>query len=158
KSRFPNSLYGKLPQLNFEDQFFDLIHCSHVIEHLQPHELYDTLIQMDRVLKVGGQLVISTPLLWEGFYNDLSHVKPYSPFVLEKYMTGAFSNNLTRDPVSENYAITRLEYRYMNNSTKDMLNEKNDIIVRIFLSLRYRLRKRGLRELQKTGYTMVLTK
>lgn len=157
-AEFPNSVFGRLPVLPFEDQFFDLIHCSHVIEHLQPQELYDTLIEADRVLKNQGYLVISTPLLWEGFYQDLSHIKPYDPLVLEKYLTGNYFENLTRDPVSINYSVERLEYRYHDEPMETWINQNNDFFGRIFLSLKYRMRKRGLRKLVKTGYTMVLKK
>lgn len=157
-TNFPNVAFGKLPDLPFEDQFFDMIHCSHVIEHLQPQELYDTLIEMDRTLKVGGHLVVSTPLLWDGFYNDLSHVKPYGPFVLEKYMTGTYLDNLTRKPVSVSYTVKRLEYRYLDSQKEVWYNEKNDFFGRILMSLNYRLRKRGLKRLVKTGYTSVLQK
>src|SRR5690606_23253477 len=76
KKKFRNTFLGHLPNLPFQNNFFNIIHCSHVIEHLQPQELYDTLIEFDRVLKDGGRIVISAPLLWSGFYDDLSHVKP----------------------------------------------------------------------------------
>lgn len=158
KADYPNSVYGRLPELPFEDQFFDLIHCSHVIEHLQPQELYDTLIEADRTLMVGGHLVVSTPLLWDGFFNDLSHVKPYGPFVLEKYLTGAYLDNLTRNSVSVNFSVKRLEYRYLDTPKEVWYNENNDFFRRILMSLKYRLRKRGLRRLVKTGYTIVLQK
>tara|TARA_R110002020_G_scaffold404893_3_gene614927 strand:+ start:713 stop:1087 length:375 start_codon:yes stop_codon:yes gene_type:complete len=62
KEKFKNTFLGSLPSLPFEDNFFNLIHCSHVIEHLQPQVLYDTLKEFDRVLKDGGRIVISTPL------------------------------------------------------------------------------------------------
>ncbi|MGM0944157.1 MAG: class I SAM-dependent methyltransferase [Bacteroidota bacterium] len=158
KADYPNSVYGRLPELPFEDQFFDLIHCSHVIEHLQPQDLYDSLVQMDRVLKIGGILVISTPLLWEGFYQDLSHIKPYDPLVLEKYLTGNYFENLTRDPVSINYSVERLEYRYHDEPKETWINQNNDFSGKIFLSLNYRLRKKRITRLVKTGYTMVLKK
>lgn len=158
KAEFPNSVFGKLPELPFENQFFDLIHCSHVIEHLQPQELYDSLVQMDRVLKIGGILVISTPLLWEGFYQDLSHIKPYGYFVLEKYLCGAHLENLTREPVSLNYSKEKLEFRYLDEPRETWFNQNQDFFGRIVMSLNYRLRKRGLRKLVKTGYTLVLKK
>lgn len=63
--------------LPYDDQAFDLVTCTEVIEHLE-HYRY-TLREMYRVLKPGGTLVLSTPnilnlksrirFLIFGFYN-----------------------------------------------------------------------------------------
>lgn len=61
---------------------YDFIIMSHVIEHMQPAELLNFLdFYMDR-LKTGGYLLISTPLMHPGFYDDFDHVKPYNVFGL----------------------------------------------------------------------------
>ena len=39
---FPNTYYGRLPELPFKHKFFDLIHISHVVEHLDSETLYNT--------------------------------------------------------------------------------------------------------------------
>ena len=61
-----------------EDKF-DLIIMSHLIEHFQ----YDSLkIFMENYLsrlKVGGHLLIITPMLDTTFYTNFDHVKPYLP-------------------------------------------------------------------------------
>jgi SAM-dependent methyltransferase len=86
KKDFENIYYGKLPKLPFENSKFDIIHTSHLVEHLAPQELYDLLKEIDRCLKNCGILVISTPLLWNGFYADMSHLKPYYPSVFTNYL------------------------------------------------------------------------
>ena len=58
---------------------------------------------MDRCLKNNGYIIISTPLLWYGFYDDLSHVKPYNPEVLLKYFCYFPDTILTREHISKNY-------------------------------------------------------
>ncbi|MFC4873602.1 class I SAM-dependent methyltransferase [Negadavirga shengliensis] len=159
KKYHKNVFHGMLPVLPFENEFFDVIHCSHVVEHLQPQDMYDFLVNVDKVLKTGGYLVISTPLLWSGFYNDLSHVKPYRPFVFEKYLCGIHLESLTRSPVSINYKKERLEFRYLNTSKElEFYSFDKNIFVRVFLSCFYRLKKRGLGIYSKTGYTIVLKK
>ncbi|MFM6071850.1 MAG: class I SAM-dependent methyltransferase, partial [Dolichospermum sp.] len=40
KKHFPNVFQAKADKLPFDDEYFDLIHCSHLIEHLYPHEFY----------------------------------------------------------------------------------------------------------------------
>ena len=150
---------GELPTLPFEDNFFDLIHCSHVIEHLQPQEFYDTLKEMDRCLKPEGYLVISAPLMWEGFYNDISHVKPYNPKVFYNYLIKNKSSSRTRPKISEDYKQVNLIYRYREISvTNNFFQENNNLWVKLLFSIVYKLERYGLRNREKTGYTIVLQK
>ncbi|MDD5527518.1 MAG: class I SAM-dependent methyltransferase [Patescibacteria group bacterium] len=131
----------------------DLIHCGHLIEHLQPQDLYDFLKQIDKVLKPGGTLVISAPMLWNSFYSDLSHIKPYNPSVIRKYLCCA-NECLTRDNISRNYTEEKLIFRYTDQDETVLGSEffPVDFIIKlltkIFKIKRYR----------KNGYTMILKK
>jgi len=53
---------GNALRLPFADQSFDLIVCSEVLEHIPNYEA--ALKEVARVLKPGGQLVISVPRFW----------------------------------------------------------------------------------------------
>lgn len=65
--------------LNLEERSFDLIICSHLIEHLDSP--INLLSEAERILKKSGILFIKTPdiktVKWN-FYNDFTHIKPYS--------------------------------------------------------------------------------
>lgn len=50
---------GDITHLPFEDHFFDLIICSEVLEHIPHH--YHAMAEMVRVLKNGGDLIVSVP-------------------------------------------------------------------------------------------------
>ncbi|HEX2090441.1 MAG TPA: methyltransferase domain-containing protein [Actinomycetota bacterium] len=81
---------GSLSQLPFEDDSFDAVICSEVIEHI-PREEID-LTDMVRVLAPGGALVLGTPdygtWTWrtlEGMYKKVfpqgyatEHINPYT--------------------------------------------------------------------------------
>ena len=69
---------GKLP---FEDKTVSFIHSSHLVDNLNSSDLYQFLSEIDRTLRPGGVLVISTPLLWSKFYDDLSHTRPFNEVV-----------------------------------------------------------------------------
>ena len=97
KLKYPNSQHFKLKnKLPFSNTKFDLIHCSHFIEYLYPNQVYDLLKEINRTLKPNGFLIISTPLMHDKFYNDLSHIKPYTPEIFIKYLGFKNIKNLTR--------------------------------------------------------------
>lgn len=103
--------YTAPDRLPFKDKSVDYIHCSHLVEHLYPHELYELMRQMDRVLKVGGYIAIATPLMWKNFYGDLTHIKPYNPDVFIKYFCKPLIN-MTNEPISDKYRVVELVWRY----------------------------------------------
>mgnify|MGYP003133308626 CR=1 FL=1 len=158
KTQFPNVVEGRLPMLPFDNEQFDVIHMSHVIEHLRPEEVYTTLKEFERCCKPGGAIVISAPLLWEGFYDDLSHIKPYSPGILKKYMCEGMVSNSTRSKISYQFKQERLEYRYLQKNRYTAVNESANIF-NIFIFKVYQKLKRILfKEYERTGYTIVLRK
>lgn len=160
KQENTNVFLGELPILPFENDFFDLIHCSHVVEHLTPDVFYQTLKEMDRCLKVGGFIVVSAPILWSGFYDDLSHVKPYSPGVFMNYLGGKNKNSRTRKIVSENYICDELTYRFLENKnpSTQFSNKNNKFFIKVILKGMEILKKMGLTSYERTGFTIVMRK
>lgn len=58
---------------------YDIVHCSHVIEHFgYPHvvQFLDFLVNST---KTDGHLIIRSPLMWKNFYWDMDHIRPYRP-------------------------------------------------------------------------------
>lgn len=156
---FKNAVYAQIPgRLPFDDSTVAFAHCSHMIEHLAPNELYAFLVEIDRVLDLGGVLVVSTPMPVAGqFYNDLSHVKPYFYSVLTKYLCG--DNHIrTRPEISTRYTLEKLVYRYSmshvgNNWGSSVL--AIDILLRGMSKLLAALR---VFNYERNGYTIVLSK
>jgi SAM-dependent methyltransferase len=72
-------------QLPFDDEVFDLVICAEVLEHLADHNA--ALSEVDRVLKPGGELVVSVPrffpekicwLLSDAYHNtEGGHLRIY---------------------------------------------------------------------------------
>ena len=57
--------------LPFENNFFDLILCNHVLEHIPDHE--KAISELYRVLKKGGTLIVQVPI-------DLTKEKTFEDF------------------------------------------------------------------------------
>jgi SAM-dependent methyltransferase len=68
-----------------EDESIDLVISLAVIEHLRDPAKF--LSEIMRCLKPGGLIYLSTPnfqLDWKNFYNDPTHVRPYTPTSLQE--------------------------------------------------------------------------
>lgn len=65
------------------DKQFDYIIMSHIIEHIPPASIVQFFNTYLSLLKSSGHLLIASPLLHQGFYDDYDHIKPYTPKALQ---------------------------------------------------------------------------
>lgn len=159
--KYSNVLIHMIPNnLPFENESIDYIFCGHLIEHLDFKELYKLFEEFDRVLKVDGIFVVSTPLLWKPFYGTLSHVKPYHPHIFENYFCSENEDeNPSYPPVSRTYKLEKLVYRYhtlvdIHNTTGSTI-KAIDFLIQVS---RYILRGLGIKKYTRTGYTIIIRK
>ena len=158
--RFAGATHQVCPDpLPFADGTVDFLHSSHLIEHLDGSALLAFLGQCDRVLRPGGVLVMSAPLLWDLFYEDVSHVKPYTPGIFSSYLCGG-GGQRSAGAVSEMYCVEELVYR--NRFTRSSYIEGAghrviavDLAVQACRKLAGYL---GFGTYERTGYTIVLRK
>jgi ubiquinone/menaquinone biosynthesis C-methylase UbiE len=96
-SKFQTGRIGELP---YKNKFFDKIICLDVFEHVYPEELEEALLEIKRVLKPGGKLVVATapnsfylgPVEWiakkltgvKSFESDEYHINIFSYFRFKK--------------------------------------------------------------------------
>jgi ubiquinone/menaquinone biosynthesis C-methylase UbiE len=134
KSHQFNAFKSNVLELPFEDNSFDIVHCSHVIEHLRYPEVIDAIHELFRVCKPDGMVIIRTPLrVNHRFYNDIDHIRPYPPDAILNYFknqqqqrVGTFQvEELTRwytrvyyefDPNRHPYAIVKIINQLMKLS------------------------------------------
>lgn len=73
---------------NHRDNSIDFVTLNAVIEHIQKPE--HIFLEIKRVLKFDGLIFIRTPnwqMDFKNFYNDPTHIKPYSPQTLSNFLT-----------------------------------------------------------------------
>jgi len=158
KSRFENAvLYRASKKFPFKTATVSYIHCSHLIEHLSSKELHQFLKEVDRVLNKGGIFIVSAPMLWSGFYSELSHVKPYNPAVILNYLCRK-PKNRSADIISKNYTQEELIYRYRISDFDEGWGSKLLPADFAIQGIKWVLSQLGLRKYAKNGYTLVLRK
>jgi SAM-dependent methyltransferase len=76
---------GSVMDIPFEDEAFQGVFCCWLLEHL-PHP-DDALREISRVLTVGGYACVIVPSarsVTRGFYDDFTHIRPYTRASLEQ--------------------------------------------------------------------------
>ncbi|MCF7848017.1 MAG: class I SAM-dependent methyltransferase [Kiritimatiellales bacterium] len=157
KEKFHATQYKAPDRLPFDDYVVDFIHCSHMVEHLYPDDLHVFLDEINRVLKRGGVLFLSTPLMHSGFYNDLSHIKPYFPSVFERYLCKTSTEQKTQKTVSDLYHVEELVYRYGIDRSIEW-GAENGVLNFVIVGTFKLLRMCGINKYRKTGFSMMLRK
>lgn len=158
RRRFGMGLDYRVPdRMPVDDDSVDLVHCSHLVEHLGPDGVYALLGECDRVLRRGGHLVVSAPLLWDEFYADLSHIKPYPPNVFTNYLSRG-GGSRTRSLVSSDYETVRLQHRYRRRAVLDGVTSDLAVVDYLLSLLRYALSRAGVVTSTVTGFTLVMRK
>jgi ubiquinone/menaquinone biosynthesis C-methylase UbiE len=87
------------PNLPFEDESFDVVTIAEVIEHVHPFDSLKSMLELRRVLKPGGRIIVTTPnyrSLWpliELLLEWLSpvkyreqHISKYTPSSLVRFV------------------------------------------------------------------------
>lgn len=77
--------FGNVTEIPYDDDSFDVIHNRNIIEHLFPEQAHKMLLEMKRVLKHNGLIILITPMpatIW----NTFGHIKPYPPMAISKIL------------------------------------------------------------------------
>ena len=97
---YSKRIFGLSTNIPIEDKFFDVIVGGEFLEHLYPNDVDQTLCEFQRVLKIGGKLLLTTPnpnyvkhkIGGISVYDNPSHLTQHFPTVLKsRLMTHGFS-------------------------------------------------------------------
>ena len=114
-------------QLPFDDDEFDIVHCSHVIEHLKYPDVITAIDELFRVTKKDGFIILRSPLVINHrFYLDIDHIRPYPPDAIINYFKNIQQQKVGNPDVTEvtrwytKIAFEINYYRYTGNWVKPL--------------------------------------
>ena len=153
KDRGYNVIKGDALDLPYEDESFEGVHCSHLIEHLYPEDAWKLIKELTRILKPKGILCLRAPLMSRHFYNDISHIRPYPPQALMEYLSGNWHhyNPLSFDEIKGSYKLLNNYYRHLPLFSGIVRQPFLRRVLEVFA-------KFGIRSLHRSGYLMIIEK
>jgi SAM-dependent methyltransferase len=100
--------------LPFEDNYFDSVLCSEVVEHV--FNLPETLKEINRVMKMGGNILITCPFVWNEHEVPFDYAR-YTRFALKDILKKS-GFEITHFAKSGNFitAIAQLKILYFYTS------------------------------------------
>lgn len=104
------TVVGDVKKMPFENESFDVVHCSHVIEHFSYPQIARVLDELVRVAKKSAYIILRSPLMHKDFYLDIDHVRPYPPETILSY----FYNQQQQKVGKANLQIIHCWYRREN--------------------------------------------
>jgi SAM-dependent methyltransferase len=107
RERALNATVGSVLEIPFPADSFDAVHCSHVMQVFAPDEAAQMLREFIRVVRPGGNIVISTLNWHPRFFQHPENARPYPPDALMRYFAergGATS------PMRRGIGTATLEY------------------------------------------------
>lgn len=81
---------GSVYSLPYGKNSFDVVLALEVLEHISPSKILKVLGKVNEILKPGGVFICSVPLnerMWGLTVNESSHLREYSPELLERELT-----------------------------------------------------------------------
>ncbi len=146
------TLCADVTSLPYPAENFDIIHCSHVIEHFKYPEISTVLDQLVRITKSGGYIILRSPLMHPDFYLDIDHVRPYPPETITNY----FSNQQQQKVGVGNLKVVTCWYRRGNCKFQNAGLSKAKIFINRLLALLWTYLKFPFSK--KNGYVLILQK
>lgn len=113
--------------LPFRPGGLDGVWCSHLIEHLHPHQVVALLHEFERVLRPGGTLVLRSPMPIRSFWHHIGHIRPYPPDSLEEFLAARGDRAIEFEP--PRFTIDKVHYEF----------EYPQVVYRVYHALRRRL-------------------
>jgi ubiquinone/menaquinone biosynthesis C-methylase UbiE len=119
---FINSTVNNISSLS--NHSVDVIFASNLLEHLDDRELDEALKEFDRILKVGGKIILMQPnfrYAYKEYFDDYTHKKIFSHISLSNYFE------------SKGYGVVKVMPKFLPFSLKSRL-PKSYFLTKLYLA------------------------
>lgn len=115
----------------FKDNTFDIVICSHLLEHLQ--NLIKAMQEIKRVCKNKAVIKIRVPHFSCGVsYRDPSHKRLFSYFTFDYFTDYSFYTQIKFKIRKRSFNFTRTQFTFLNPLINPIINLSPEIYERLF--------------------------
>lgn len=143
---------GDAVNFPFSDEYFDILHCSHIIEHFKYPDVINFLDELIRITKNNGYIIIRSPLMHPDFYLDIDHIRPYPPETIINYFRNKQQQKIGRG----NLKVINCWYRRQNLKIFNIGSSKIKYIINALLAFFWMCTRFPFSK--KNGYILILQK
>jgi 2-polyprenyl-3-methyl-5-hydroxy-6-metoxy-1,4-benzoquinol methylase len=138
---------------------FDVLLFSHVLEHIGYPDIVNVLESYFSKAKDGAHIVIIMPLLYDAFFNDIDHIKPYYP----NGLMALFSNKTISKQYKSNYLLNIVDIYFRkeelvpyNLKSRYIRSFRNRLFLEVFTIVMKILKRLSFNIISKTtGYIAI---
>ena len=130
---FVDSIYIEALPTSLEDSSVDIVFLIEVLEHLNDEYLKSTLTEIQRILKPGGKLVLTTPN-----NEDLELSNNFCPDCGSIYHKWQHVKSINKNSIRD--ILTSFHYIDIKVFEKNLTKEKN-YFIRVLKFIKYTLKK-----------------
>ena len=99
--------------LPFEDNYFDIVAMLAVFEHIEPIYLVDIVAEIRRILKPGGQYILTTPALWaDKLLRVMAKLHLVSPVEIEEHKDAYTHAKIAQILTKAGFKAQQLKFGY----------------------------------------------
>ena len=155
-------IVSDITSIPVENETFDVIMCIEVFEHL-PNPV-DALVELDRVLKPGGKLIMTAPFASLTHYSPYHYATGFNRYFYEHHL-GELDHNLIEIKANGNFfEFLGQEIRRINSISTQYSNKKIGILYKfainfiLFSIKKSSLEDTGSEEVLNFGYNVISIK
>ena len=78
----PWKFRGKCWETNLPSEKYDILFCSHMLEHVPHFRLEKTIAELNRIMKIGGTIRILVPRWCPAQIASMYHLSPVTLYML----------------------------------------------------------------------------
>lgn len=116
----------------FDDDFFDIVFASNLLEHLTREDLLQTLNEFWRVLRCGGKIILLQPnfkYCYKTYFDDYTHLQVMTDRSIAELLE------------TYGFTVIKVHRRFLPVNSKSSLRlnlPRLDLIVRLYLRLPFK--------------------
>ena len=115
----------------FKDNTFDVVICSHLLEHLE--DLTKAMKEITRICRKGARVKIRVPHFSCGVsYRDPTHKRLFSYFTFDYFTDYSFYATVKFKILKKRFNFTRTQFTFLNPIFNPMINLLPAVYERLF--------------------------